>query len=141
MRPLFLFLSLLLPLGLTGCAPSRAAADSKLAVACEASIKAVFADPKENIEVEKATFKFVKSYEDLKLRVVTLKAKYTYGDSQPDDKTYTCSYAEDWSLISWLPQFYNLEKEGDKYGNFNGSILGDPAVLIKINEANTKVLN
>lgn len=141
MRRLFLFLPLLLSLGLTGCAPSRGAADSKLAVACEASIKAVFTDPKEHIEVEKASFSFVKSYDGLKLRTVTLNAKYTYGDSQPDDKTYTCAYSEEWSLISWLPEFYNLEKDTDKYGNFNGSILGDPAVLAKISEANEKILH
>ncbi len=53
--------------------------------------------------------------------VVTLKAQYIYGDSQPYDKTYTCSYTEEWSPFSYLPEFYNLQRDDQKYGNVNGS--------------------
>ena len=126
---------------LASCAPSRERADIMLAVACEASVKATFTDPKDHIEVKKATFAPQKAYDGARLRVVTLKAQYTYGESQPDDKTYTCAYTEEWSLLSYLPEFYNMQKGDEQYGNFNGTIVGDTAVLMKINDANQKSLH
>jgi hypothetical protein len=140
-RPLFMISALLLCLSLTACVPSRGDADRKLAVACQAAIKATFTDPKDNIAVQTASFDFQKSYDGAKLRVVTLKAKYTYGDSEPDDKTYTCSYTEEWSLFSYLPEFYNLQRDDQTYGNVNGEIMGDTNTLIKINDALQKTLN
>ncbi len=136
-----LFFITFLPLILTACAPTREDADSKLAAACEASIKDTFTDPKNHIAVQNASFSFKKSSEDLRLRVVTLKAKYNYGNSEPDDKTYVCAYTEEWSLFSWLPEFYNLQNDDDKYGNFDGNILGDPTVLLKIATDMQDILN
>jgi hypothetical protein len=136
----YLFLLLPLLLSLTACVPSREEADGKLAIACQASVKATFSDPKENITVQKASYAFQQSYDGAKLRVVTLNAQYIYGDAAPDDKVYTCSYTEAWSLFAYLPEFYNLQKDTDKFGNFNGSVVGDTTILMKITEANDKVL-
>jgi hypothetical protein len=135
------YLFLLLIIGLTACVPSREQADSKLAIACQAAVKATFADPKESIAVKSASYSSTKSYDSAKLRVVTLQAQYTYGDSQPDDKTYTCSYTEEWSLFSYLPEFYNMQMGDQKYGNFNGLITGDTSILLKINDAMQQSLN
>ncbi len=137
MRYLFLLLPLLL---LTACVPSREEADGKLAIACQAAVKATFADPKESITVKKASYAFQQSYDGAKLRVVTLNAQYIYGDSS-DDKTYTCSYTEAWSLFAYLPEFYNMQKDEQQFGNVNGTIIGDTNVLLKITEADEKVLH
>lgn len=136
MRYLFLIPLFLL----TACAPSRDAADSKLAGACVAAVKATFADPKENITVKNASYASQKAYDGSRLRAITLTAAYTYGDSEPEDKTYICTYTEEWSLFSWLPEFYSLQKGEDKFGNFNGNVTGDPGVLAKINAASDKAL-
>jgi hypothetical protein len=139
-RP-FLMLLLFLSLGVTACVPSREQADRKLSIACENSIMATFTDPKDHIEVQKSDYGFDKSYDGAKLRVVTLKAKYTYGDSTPADKTYICTYAEEWSLFGYLPEFYNLQRDDLKYGNVDGVITGDTNTLIKINDATQKALD
>jgi hypothetical protein len=137
MRYLFLMPLLLL----TACAPSRDDADKKLGSACEASVKASFTDPKENITAKNASYSFEKSHEDARLRVVTLTAGYTYGDSFPDEKTYTCTYHETWSLFSWLPEFHNLQRGDEKFGNFDGTLHGDTLILAKITGANAKALH
>ena len=137
-RYLFLMLPLLL---LAACAPPRNAADSKLAVACEASVKAVFKDPKENISIKHASYASQKAYDGVKLRVVTLEAAYTYGTGEPETKTYICSYTEEWTPFSWLPEFYSLQMGEEKFGNINGSVLGETDVLLKITEANHKALH
>ena len=126
---------------LTACAPSRNAADTKLAAACLASVKASFADDKENVTPKSATYSSDKAYDGSRLRVVTLKAAYTYGASEPEDKTYICTYTEEWSLFSWLPEFYYLQKDTEKIGNVNGTVTGDPEVIAKITEANDRVLH
>lgn len=135
------YMFLLLPLLLTACAPTREDADKKLAIACQAAIKETFSDPKDHIEVQKVSFSSDKSYEGARLRIVTLKAQYTYGDSPPFDKTYLCAYTEEWSLFSYLPEFYNLQRDDQKYGNFDGAITGDTNTLMKINDATQKALN
>jgi hypothetical protein len=141
MRRPFLMLLLFLSLGVTACVPSREQADRKLSVACTSSITATFTDPKDHMDVQKAYYGFEKSYDGAKLRVVTLKAKYTYGNSPPEDKTYICTYTEEWSLFSYLPEFYNLQRDDLKYGNFEGLITGDTNTLIKINDATQKALD
>jgi len=137
MRRFLLLLPLLL---LTACVPSREEADSKLADACQAEIKATL-DAKESITVGKASYAFAKSYDGAGLRVVTLDAKYTSGDNEPENKTYTCSYTEEWSFFSYLPEFYNLQKGDEKFGNVNGTITGDTNILVKINDATENVLH
>jgi hypothetical protein len=133
---------LLLPLlFLSACAPSRDTADSKLAAACAAGVKATFTDEKENITAKDFSFAFQKAYDGSRLRIVTLKADYTYGTSDPEPKTYTCAYAEEWSLFSWLPEFYNLQRDNDKFGNFGGAIVGDPVILAKISDVSDKALH
>ena len=136
----FRLIFLLLSLGLTACAPSRQEADSKLAAACGDSIKATFQDPKEHITIQNASFSFEKSYDDVRLRAVTLQAQYTYGDSEPEKKTYLCRYNEEWSLFSYLPEFYNLERDDVKFGNYGGTIAGDTNVLLQITQSNQKIL-
>jgi len=126
---------------LGGCAPSRDTADSKLAAACVAEVKASFADEKENVTAKDSSFAFQKAYDGARLRVVTLKADYTYGTGDPEHKTYTCAYAEEWSLFSWLPEFYNLQRDNDKFGNFGGTLQGDPAILTRISDASDKALH
>ena len=87
-----------------------------------------------------ASYASQKTYDGVKLRVVTLEAAYTYGASEPETKTYTCSYTEEWTPFSWLPEFYSLQKGEEKFGNIDGAVIGETDVLLKITEANNKVL-
>lgn len=138
MRRSFILLPFLLLLA--ACAPSRGDADMKLGAACVNAINATYTDSKDHFELQKTSFAFEKSYDGLRLRAVTLKGEYTYGASQPEEKTYTCRFTEEWSLFSYLPEFYNLERDNEKAGNFMGTVSGDTQLLLKITEEVQKAL-
>jgi hypothetical protein len=136
-----LIFPLFLSLAVAGCAPSRGAADKKLAAACEAAVKVTFSGTADQISNAKASFSFEKSHDGRQLRVVALSVKHSHDGGTPEDKTYTCAYAENWTFFSYLPEFYNLERDGQKYGNFDGMLLGDMLTMTKIVEASSKVLH
>lgn len=140
-RFLVLVMACTLPLLLAACVPTREEADEKLGAACADAIAATFTDEKDHIEVQDTSYGFAKSSDSNRLREVTLKADYTYGDSEPDSKTYVCRYSEEWTLFSYLPAFYNLQRDDLKIGNFDGTIQGDTALLLKINDITGKHLH
>lgn len=125
---------------LAACAPTREEADDNLGKACVESLRATFTDEKEHFEAQDIVYAFKNSYDGVRLRIVTVEGHYTYGESEPYPKTYTCTYTEDWTFFSYIPAFYNLERDGQKFGNVNGSIVGDAATLLRINEAAAKHL-
>jgi hypothetical protein len=140
MRP-SLPLALFFTLSLTACTPSREVADTKLGAACKDSLIATFQDEKERLEVQEITYDFKKAYDGARLRQVTVHGQYFYGDSEPDNKAYTCNYSEEWTLFSYLPEFYNLQRDTVKVGNFGGVITGDTTLLLKITEITHKNLD
>lgn len=130
---------LLSSLMMASCKPSRDEADKKLALACINSIKAL-SDTTDFIEIQKTEFKSEKGNNDVSLRTVLLNAHFVHDGGVIVEKNYTCSYREQWNMISYMPEFYSLEKDGLQYGNFDGRLLGEMNDLIKINQETERVL-
>ncbi|MFH1158605.1 MAG: hypothetical protein V1721_06960 [Pseudomonadota bacterium] len=138
-RYFILMTALFLSLAATSCAPSRERADKKLAAACEGSIRSLY-EQNDRIDIRKTSFLSGKGHGDVSLRIVKLDADFARNGGIVQEKTWTCSYKEQWSLFGYMPEFYNLEKDGARYGNFDGKIVGDFADLMKINAATEKSL-
>jgi len=138
-RYFILMTFMILSLTAISCAPSREVADKKLAVACEGSIKALY-EKNDRIDIQKTSFISKKGYDNVSLRIVKLDAKFIRYGGIIQEKTWTCSYKEQWSIFGYMPEFYSLEKDGARYGNFDGKIVGDFEALMKINMETEKVL-
>ena len=133
-RSLLITALLVSSLTLVSCAPSRDDADKKLAKVCLASIKGL-SDPDDQFDVQKTTFLSGKSHDGLDTRTVTLNTHFIHAHGVMVEKDYSCTYKEQWSMFGYMPEFYNLEKDGQKIGNVNGSIQGDTDSIMKINNA------
>jgi hypothetical protein len=123
---------------LTGCGPSRKAADQKLSGACLAAVKAI-SDSGDTIELQNATFGSEKQG-DIDLRTVVLDAQFSHDRGIISEKTYTCTFEEHSGVFGYKPEFYSMEKDGQKYGNFDGTIQGDLDTMTRINNAVTTAL-
>ncbi len=134
MRTYFIPVIVLLTLSLSACAPPRAEMDKKLAKACVSAIQAL-SDATDLIEIQKTVFKNGKAPENVILRTVKLDVYFTRNQGVMVEKKYTCSYKENLSMFGAAPGFYSLEKDGEKYGNFDGEILGGIDTLQKIHTA------
>lgn len=125
----------------SACAkPDRAAADKKFTTACVAALKVISSEGAE-FEVTKSVYSDVKdSRSGDTLREVLLTARYYAGDGDIDVNTYTCRFQEHVTWKGYYAEFFNLEADGRKYGNFDGTVEGDYADMININDAVDKVL-
>ena len=137
---LILFSVFSFSLTVAACVPSRVDEDKKLMQACQESVKAV-ADAADQFDFKKSSFKSGKGQAGVDLRIVSLTAVVIHDHGAEMEETPTCSYKEEWGLMNYRAEFYNLERNGAQYGNFDGHALGDPAALVKITEANDKVLS
>ncbi|MCK4945265.1 MAG: hypothetical protein KAS59_03275 [Alphaproteobacteria bacterium] len=138
-RYFILITFMILLLTATSCAPSREVADKKLASACEGSIKILY-EQNDKIDIQKTSFLSRKGHDNVSLRIVKLDANFVRSDGIIQEKTWTCSYKEQWSIFGYMPEFYSLEKDGMRYGNFDGKIVGDFEALMKINIATEEAL-
>lgn len=138
-RYFILITFMILLLTATSCAPSREVADKKLASACEGSIKILY-EQNDKIDIQKTSFLSRKGHDNVSLRIVKLDANFVRSDGIIQEKTWTCSYKEQWSIFGYMPEFYSLEKDGMRYGNFDGKIVGDFEALMKINIETEKAL-
>lgn len=121
------------------CTPSRDAADKKLATACLGSVQAL-SGPEDLIDVQTTAFKSEKNQDGASLRTVRMHVNFVKDHGAIQEKDYTCAYKEQWTFFAYMAEFYSLEKDSDKYGNFDGHILGDVTDLMKINQATEKAL-
>ncbi|MCK5554981.1 MAG: hypothetical protein KAI76_01975 [Alphaproteobacteria bacterium] len=138
-RYFILITFMILSLTATSCAPSREVADKKLASACEGSIKILY-EQNDRIDIQKTSFMSEKGHDNVSLRIVKLDANFVRYCGTVQKKTWTCSYKEQWSIFGYMPEFYNLEKDDARYGNFDGKIVGDFEALMKINIATEEAL-
>ncbi len=138
-RYFILITFMILSLTATSCVPSREVADKKLASACEGSIKILY-EQNDKIDIQKTSFLSRKGHDNVSLRIVKLDANFVRSDGIIQEKTWTCSYKEQWSIFGYMPEFYSLEKDGMRYGNFDGKIVGDFEALMKINIETEKAL-
>ena len=126
-------------LSLAACAPERAEADKKLSSACEAAIRAL-AGPGAQIEIRTTAFEKGTGVENVPLRIVKFTTLLVQDHGEVQGKSYTCSFKEQWHMFGVAQEFYSLEKDQEKYGNFDGHIEGDILELQKINDAVSKNL-
>ncbi len=125
----------------SACAPAREDADAKLLKACKASVEAVSSSNEKIHKITAQTFVDKKSHDGLDLRVVTIKARVTVGDSAFRQKKYVCYFQERIGVfgIGYSVEFYRLDKSGRMYGNVDGTIMGDFNDNMKINQAVEKI--
>lgn len=133
-RHFFLMTVLFCLLAVAACKPDRKQTDLKLAAGCQDSIRAL-SEPVDQIDFKKSSFKSEKSHDGLLLRTVTLDAHFIHDHGMMVEKTYTCTYNEVSDLFGYKAEFYRLEKDGNKYGNYNGQALGELEDLLKINHS------
>ena len=123
-----------------GGPPDRAAADKKLEAACLAGIKALYSS-EDSIEVVNRGFGSEKAHDGANLRKVTLGATYVQGGGAVELRDYACWFEETTGIMGYLPKFYRLEKDGEEYGNYDGTIRGGYAELLKLQQETEAVLN
>jgi hypothetical protein len=125
---------LLAALLLAGCGPSREQTDAKIFSACTTVLKSLY-EPGDNIDVKEKTFSSEKLGDGTSLRIVKIRAYFSHDQGIIEEKNYTCTFSETSGLFGYNPAFYSLDRDGMKYGNFNGTIEGDMQDMIKINDA------
>ena len=135
----FPVMALLALLTATGCGPNREDADRQLQRACTAALKAVYGS-NDTLEVKEAAFTAEQSTEDTPLRVVTINAFYTHNGGIVEEKDYMCAFEEQFGIWGYDARFYRLDRDGAKYGNFDGVVHGDLQDMIRINQAVTAML-
>ena len=135
------FMSFIL-LTVVACAPSREEADKKLLKACKAAVEAVSPSREKIHKIISQKFEDKKSHDGLDLRVVTIEGKVTIGDGPYRKKKYTCSFEEKFGVfgIGYSVDFWLLDRDGDMYGNVDGTIMGDFNDNLKINQAVENIL-
>jgi hypothetical protein len=134
-------LALSLAVSLAACGkPDRQTADAKLADACVAAVKALYA-PEDTLTVKEKTFANDKSQDGTPLRTAKLTAHYVRNGGIIEQKEYSCSFEEKGGMFAYQANFYRMTKDGMNYGNFNGSMEGDYGDLLKIQEATEGVLS
>ncbi len=132
-RILFLTAITLSSLLLASC-EDRAAEDTKLATACVAGLQAMY-DPEDVIEIKQTSFLSEKSSENTNLRTVKIHAYYTHNHGTTEEKDYLCSFEEGSSLLGFNPRFYHMDRDGMRYGNFDGVVDTNLSDIMKINQA------
>lgn len=132
-----LFIALFLMPVVTACGPSAGAIDKKLAKACEESVK-IFLAETDRLEVKKSSFSSDKGFNNLPLRIVKLDTHLAHENEAPQEKTYTCSYSQQLTMLDKGVEFYSMEMGGSRYGNFDGHIEGEMTDLLKIAEVTRK---
>lgn len=129
-----------LSLTLAACGkPDRKSADTKLASACEAAIRTLYAK-EDTLDIKDKQFSDDKSHDGLELRRVYFNAEYVQNGGVIEMKEYTCWFEERTGLFGYLPKFFKMDVAGTRYGNFDGTIEGDYGALIKIQDATETVL-
>lgn len=121
-------------LGLAACGkPDRKTADKKLLKACELAIKSLY-QPEDTFDIKEKNFSNDKSHEGVELRKVHFMAYYVQNGGAIQEKHYYCWFEETIGFMGYLPKFYRLDRDGEKYGNYDGEIMGDYSELLKLQQ-------
>lgn len=129
-----------LSLGLAACGkPDRKTADQNLLRACETIVKTLYA-PEDSLEIQEKSFSDDKSHDGLELRKVHFMAHYVRNGGYIEAKEYNCWFEERVGFMGYLPKFFRLEKDGERYGNFGGTVEGDYSELLKIQQVSEDIL-
>ena len=135
-----LALIIILGLGLAGCGkPDRKTADIKLLDACVAAVKILYS-PEDTFDIKEKSFSKDKEKNGLELRKVHVMAHYVQNGGYIQMKEYNCWFEEVSGFMGFSQKFHRLEKDGQRFGNFDGTMEGDFQDLLKIQDAMEVIL-
>lgn len=109
---------------LSGCGDNREAKDRKLALGCQAGIKALLAEEKYDRQIDKVTGKKFTSEADGRrviLKAVTKNKEFGY----PKDESFDCLFSETSNFFGYKAEVQQLNIGEDVFGKKDGQIIGD----------------
>ncbi|PZP56172.1 MAG: hypothetical protein DI586_04615 [Micavibrio aeruginosavorus] len=109
---------------LSACGDGRGEKDKKLALGCQAGLKALLAQDKFDRQIDKVTSRKFK--DESEGRRVTLKA--TTKNKQfgyEKDESFNCLFAETSNILGWKAEVQQLNIGEDVFGKKDGQIIGD----------------
>lgn len=119
---------------LSGCGDNREAKDRKLALGCQAGLKALFAQEKYDRQIDKVTSKkFSNEAEGRRvvLQASTKNKQYGY----PKNESFNCLFAETSNMLGYKAEVQQINIDEDVFGKKDGQILGDMNDFLKLTGA------
>ena len=119
----YMFLLMTLSL-LSACGDARGEKDKKLAMGCQAGLKALLSQDKYDRQIDVVSGKSFSNETDgrrVTLKVTTKNKQYGY----PKDESFNCLFAETSNVLGYKAEVQQINIGDDTFGKKDGQILGD----------------